>query len=675
MTSSATNVRFGIRTRLFLAFATVASMSVLAGIVGWLSYDRLSRNLEQIADIHLPALDLAAQLAETGGAIIATAPILLTVQSEDQRVQIRRSIDRRLGQLAHLIGQIELARPGGGNAEEPSLAPHLIAIEANLVALDANVRQRLALARQNAEAIEHLRWLQADFLDEIEPLVDDARFNIERAISILPGAPGRGAQMLGGLRDETLKTEAVLQTSATGNLALGLIARSAALPSLEGLERNAHFLAETVASLEQSVKALEDWPDAITVEQIAKAILAMADGPDSLPSLRHREVTVLLEGQRLLEVNRELVARLNEGIARQMDATREVTQAAAAEASLAIATGRRALLLVAVLSLMVALGVAWFYVNRNIIARLTSLGDSARAIAAGDLAVPIHLGGRDEISEMAAALEVFRDTAVKVEEKTLDLQRTNRRLQHEIAEHRRTEQHLREAQAELVQAGKLAALGQLAAGVGHELNQPLAAIRHFARNGSILIGRGQVEDARQNLEKISELTGRMAGITNHLKRFTRRPDTRLGPVRLQAVIDAALDLFANRLHQEMVALECSREPELTVQGEEVRLEQVFVNLISNALDAIGHAPVRRLRIWTEEHEDKVVVKVGDSGGGIAPEHLRAVFDPFFTTKEVGAGLGLGLSISYNIIKDFGGTLSVAETGPQGTVFALTLQRA
>ena len=279
-----------------------------------------------------------------------------------------------------------------------------------------------------------------------------------------------------------------------------------------------------------------------------------------------------------------------------------------------------------------------------------------------------------DMTERVEAQQILERT---VAERTADLRTTNERLERAIAEHQRAERDLREAQTELVQAGKLAALGQLAAGVGHELNQPLAAIRSYAHNGRRLIELGRIAEADGNLGKIADLTARMANITNHLKRFARRPEARLDAVDLAPVVQGALSLFDNRLREEAVELAVALPAEpLRVRAEEVRLEQVLVNLLSNALDAVAGAPHRRIAIGAEEEADGTVrITVRDTGPGIPAAVAGQVFDPFVTTKPVGTGLGLGLSISYNIVRDFGGVLSVADTGPGGTAFLLTLNRA
>ena len=227
-----------------------------------------------------------------------------------------------------------------------------------------------------------------------------------------------------------------------------------------------------------------------------------------------------------------------------------------------------------------------------------------------------------------------------------------------------------------MQSAKLAALGQMAAGIGHELNQPLAAIRAHIHSGSTLIARGKSEQALNNLDKIRALTGRMADQISHIRRFARRPDSRLHPVDLAAVVNEALSLLEHRFEEEDVTLSLSLSPDVPkVMAEPVRLEQVVINLVANALDAVAGRPERVVCVTAAPSDDGATLTIADTGAGIAPNDRDAVFDPFFTTKPVGSGLGLGLSISYNIIKDFGAGIAVEDTGPAGTRFAVSLKGA
>lgn len=219
---------------------------------------------------------------------------------------------------------------------------------------------------------------------------------------------------------------------------------------------------------------------------------------------------------------------------------------------------------------------------------------------------------------------------------------------------------LRETENELTQAAKLAALGQMSAGIAHEINQPLAAMRSYADNAVVLLERGRMESVRTNLGEIAELTDRMAAITRQLKGFARRASGRLGPVSAHGAIAQALSLLEARLRRDGVTVETDLpEDTVWVVGEDVRLQQVLVNLIGNAADAMRDAPLRRLRIVLTAADGEALLSIADTGTGIREADLPRMFVPFFTTKEAGEGLGLGLSISHGIVEDFGGSLTAA----------------
>lgn len=235
---------------------------------------------------------------------------------------------------------------------------------------------------------------------------------------------------------------------------------------------------------------------------------------------------------------------------------------------------------------------------------------------------------------------------------------------------------LRATENELTQAAKLAALGQMSAGIAHEINQPLAAIRAYADNAMVFLDRGRSDAVRDNLAEIADLTTRMATITRHLKGFARRASGTVGPVSADAAVAQALALMESRLRRDGVELVSDLPPDtLWVVGEDVPLQQVLVNLIGNAADAMRASPRRRLFLTLAADGDAVVLTVRDTGTGIADAALPRLFVPFFTTKEAGDGLGLGLSISHGIVEGFGGTLSAANHPDGGAVFTLRLRRA
>jgi two-component system, NtrC family, C4-dicarboxylate transport sensor histidine kinase DctB len=263
-----------------------------------------------------------------------------------------------------------------------------------------------------------------------------------------------------------------------------------------------------------------------------------------------------------------------------------------------------------------------------------------------------------------------------VAERTSSLQQMTHNLSEENIVRRKAEQKLRQAQSELVQAAKMAVLGQMSAGITHELNQPLTALRTMADNAKVLIERDRLDEAKTNLATISQLVGRMGLITGQLRQFARKADASLRPVPVAAAITAALFLVERRVERERVNFRMSmRSQDVHALCDSNRLEQVLVNLFNNALDAMADSETRELTVGVERTDERVMIGVADTGPGI-PEDIRAhLFEPFFTTKPQGQGLGLGLAISEQIVREFGGLLRVEASGTGGARFIIELPLA
>ncbi|TIW30705.1 MAG: sensor histidine kinase, partial [Mesorhizobium sp.] len=272
-------------------------------------------------------------------------------------------------------------------------------------------------------------------------------------------------------------------------------------------------------------------------------------------------------------------------------------------------------------------------------------------------------------AEQATRAELER----RVVERTEDLSRARDRLQAEITDHRSTEAKLQVVQQELVQANRLAILGQVAAGVAHEINQPVATIRAYADNARVFLDRQQTAPAEENLDAIAALTERIGTITDELKTFARKGRTAAEPVELRGVIEGAVVLLRSRFAGRLDALDIALPPPaLKVMGNRVRLEQVLINLFQNALEALDGRDGARVEVLVEEKDDGVVLNVSDNGPGIPPAILKSLFTPFNTSKE--KGLGLGLVISKDIVADYGGRIEVA-SGAEGTRFTIHLAKA
>src|SRR5438128_12257441 len=251
-------------------------------------------------------------------------------------------------------------------------------------------------------------------------------------------------------------------------------------------------------------------------------------------------------------------------------------------------------------------------------------------------------------------------------------------LRETTAEMQRREQELRDKQEQLVQAGKLATLGELTTGVAHELNNPLNNIGLFVGNAVDLIElavteKGQiVRELGHAMQQVSKATE----IISHLRTFGRAAPVSREPISLRQVIERALSLMREQLRLREIEVTVDLGPEEpVVLGNAIQLEQVFINLLTNARDAVAEAPRKAIRIAGSTGSGAVEVSLADSGHGIPPGLERRIFDPFFTTKEVGKGTGLGLSITYGIINEHGGTISVVSPPGEGATFLINLPLA
>ncbi|WP_256829928.1 ATP-binding protein [Pseudomonas sp. Pse1] len=248
-------------------------------------------------------------------------------------------------------------------------------------------------------------------------------------------------------------------------------------------------------------------------------------------------------------------------------------------------------------------------------------------------------------------------------------QRSREELERLVEERTRD---LRTAQDGLVQSAKLAALGQMSAALAHEINQPLTAQRMQLATLRLLLEHGRVDDAYKALKPVDDMLTRMAALTGHLKTFARKSPSGLRePLDLAAVVDQSLLLLQARLRDEQIETTVYLSRPAWVRGDAIRLEQVLINLLRNALDAMHDKPLKRLQIRLEADQQLWRLEVSDSGGGISEQDLPNVFDPFFTTKPVGDGLGLGLAVSFAIVHELGGRLN-AENRGDGACFSVTL---
>lgn len=274
--------------------------------------------------------------------------------------------------------------------------------------------------------------------------------------------------------------------------------------------------------------------------------------------------------------------------------------------------------------------------------------------------------------------DILRRSKTSLEEKvvarTADLTIANNRLLNEASEKETAYKALRDTQEKLLHSSRLATIGEMSTAITHELNQPITAISAYAENGQVYLAREQHAKTSENLNAIRDLAKRMAEITTTLKNHARKEDDNTQQVDISVAVQNTLATIKPQI-DNLGAKVCNDLKECIIfETNQTRLEQILVNLLANACDAIADSPHKEISISSKAREGFIEIYVCDSGTGIPPHQLDEVFEPFFTTKGSSRGLGLGLSISQSIAKSLNGSMSVTNNPNSGACFCLHLPR-
>lgn len=634
--------RLGLRGRLFIAFGALSALTLLASIVSWISYNRLGDELNRVVEGNIHTLSLMTDLKSRGTTITLMAPTLLAAADDISRGQTQQELGLHIEAMQDLLPQIaEVTRE---HQSSDVLSEQISILRKTLAELDQNVVARLQIQQHKARENQRLRWVASGFLSDINSLTEDVQQNLFSQFN--QDFPDSWIVMNNFGKDAISTINADLQhlyrIKADVNLLINLVDRAQHLPDLNSLVATQTHSDEIIARIQQDLEAIEQLPGVQALTQTVVNIVFLSRGENNMFAIRSQERGILQAGETLLTQIRLQLQQLNQLIAAQTSDTEIAAQLSAAKARETIQQSRIWMLLMVGASLIFSILIVWLYVGRNMVARITSLDTSMRAIADGNLDTGITVKGHDEIGTMARSLASFRD-------------------------------QLSSLQEELVQAGKLAALGQLSAGIAHEINQPLSAIGHYSHNGVRLLESGRLEEAGKNLNQISNLTRRATIIITRLKSLARKQQDNFVPVDVLQVIDNVLLMLEGDEVRKLTIIEVSVDtPQTRVLADAVQLEQVILNLLTNALDAIHAQSHRQIQIQCTENARRLEVRVTDNGPGISADLGEEIFQPFFTTKRRGQNLGLGLTISYNIIKNFGGRLTVENIPDAGASFCIQL---
>jgi len=621
----------GIRGRLLLAFAVLSTFTIFSSVLGWMSHNRLEQELTHVVEGNLNTLQLVADIKERAAKITLIAPTLLLAKDASSQADIWQTLNTNIAAIAALLSQAAPLTAERRLAMSPSA--QLEQLNKTLAKLNHNVRLRLHSLGEKELLNQRLRWAAGAFLNDIESLNQQLENDqYQRFSQHLPSAElfdNRNIQRL-------------YRIKADVNLLINLLERAQHLPDINSLVAIHIHSDQLIEQINTDLPELNMFRTQGKLKQTLENIVLLAQGEGNVFSLRRQLREIEDQGQQLVSKTHQELDRLNNRLVELAGDAQQASQLAVKKARLSIGSDRVWMVSLVAGSLLFSLLFVWLYVGRNMVARITELDSSMRAIAKGNLSREVPVKGRDEIAAMARSLLSFRDQLATLQE-------------------------------DLVQAGKLAALGQLSAGIAHEINQPLSAIKHYARNGTKLIELGRTEQAQQNLQQISSLTKRAAVIITRLKFMARDQKAVLVPVDLSGAINSAVSMLVGDdiLAQTQISI-AIEERDNSVLADKIQLEQVILNLLTNALDALRDVEHKRIVIDCRHSAEQIEIRIEDSGPGIAEDMLEQIFDPFFSTKRRGQNLGLGLSISFNIINSFQGKLSVKNSVNSGAIFCIQL---
>ena len=684
--------RFRLSAQFFLGITGAVLPTLAASVVAWLSLGHVAEVQRQVTEGSVPEMAASFEVAQYAGNLVAASPGLVTAPTAEQLERVATQIAG-----AHRAFENELALLQRADADSASIErvrARADALVSNIETIRRGMTELFPLTARSAAQRSELTELQSRLEALVAPALDDQFFYTVTGYRTLAAPPAPRAEHLS--ERELGRYRLLADLDASIGIAFQVLADAFRVSDASALEPLRERFESAVGRVERALATLEASPLRAALAPAVARLSVLGFDEQSGFALRSRELRIAAEQRDLLARNRDLAVELIVVVDELVSSARTRTRDAALTSTGAIQTARSLLLVISAISIGGAGVVAWLFVGRVLLRRLAMLSNSMRRMAGGDLEVPVEVGGRDEIAEMAAALEVFRRHSreaewLKAMEALTDaVQEKNEELQAAL-------EKLRQAQEQIVMREKLAALGELTAGVAHEIRNPLNFVKNFSESsGELIVELREVLDKQggkldeEQRELVGEITGdlldNLERIRSHGDRANRIVHGMLelgrGSADMQQTdLNALLQEYARLAFQSArmanpdspVDLQFDLDPavgELEVVPQD--LGRVFLNMVSNACDATEakrqamaaeeepYAPA--LRIGSKRCAETIEIRIKDNGEGIPPEIVDKIFVPFFTTKPAGKGTGLGLALSGDIVREHGGTVRV-ETEP------------
>ena len=696
-------LRFRISTLLYAGIGGAVVLTILASLVGWFSFERVGDAQTRVNEGSVPELAASFGVAQSGTALVAAAPRLTAAPTQEEFTVVSNEIDASYHAFEDQLNILE------ENSDQPfeDIRGSADMLLFNIDAIEDGMSEFYELSRQRRYLGAELGVIRSRLDGTLARAIDDQLFYVMTGYRNIGVSPAPRSEYLS--ENEFRRYRNLAELQAAGNAATELLANAFTVADPAAIEPFRERFEAAIGKVERKLAALEETELPGDAALIFARLSELGAGEQSGFDLLERQLRLAQTQQELLAQNRDISIELLTGV----DVVVSRSQSSAAEATLAssqaILTGQTLLLVISGVSIIGAGLISWLFVGRLLLRRLERLSDWMRRMAGGDLEAQVEIGGRDEVADMAAALEVFRRHALEVQRLNLveklaeDLQDKNDELESVLIQ-------LRRAQDQVIMQEKLAALGELTAGVAHEIRNPLNFVNNFSEVSVEMVAEllevidedgTTLSDAQRSLiQDISDdLSGNLQRIHQHGERANRivhdmlmlgrgAGDRQLTNINNLLSEHANLAYHSARATDPDFQLQIREEFDPDMGEVEVipqEIARVFLNMVANACqatdekrrNAVGSGEnaepyVPSLLLSTRRGEDSAEMSIRDNGDGIPPDIADRIFNPFFTTKPPDQGTGLGLSICNDIVRGHGGNIRVQSEPGQYTEMSIEL---
>ncbi len=668
--------RYLVSTQIYLAFGAAVALTLAASLVGWFSFDSVGVHQDRVNEVSVPEMFASFVIAHNANTLMSAGPRLAATASADEYNTASQDIS---GANRELVQQLAVLQ--GRHADHEAfdkMRQDVDALTENVYTIQNGMVESFQRQAELAAHQERISELSTQLDGILAPLLDDLT---SRGRTGFSEAEFTQYRLVSDVQRDLVVANQILTSS------FGITDADAIEPLREPL----------LEAKWRILNNLEEFDDPDLGEKVESLVVKLFDlgvGPHGSLDMLEAEAGFLAFQQELIAQNRGIATNLIADVEGFVQEANLSVEQSVLEVSDAVNAGRLLLLVISAASVSGAILIVWLLIGRVLLRRLGLMLGWMRRMADGDLEATVEIGGRDEVADMGAALEVFRQNSLEAQHLNL-VEKMAQELQQKNTELEKVLKELGEAQDQIVMREKLAALGELTAGVAHEIRNPLNFVKNFAEASEELleemrelldeVGEDIEESQREYIEEVAgDLTANLNRIQSHGERANRivhdmlmmgRESNESEPTDINTLFDqyAGLAYHSARAVDPDFQLNIERDFDGGVGELDVRpqdLGRVFLNMVSNACDATdekrqaalaagdGDSYMPALRLSTRRAENAIEVRVRDNGNGIPEEIADRIFNPFFTTKPTGKGTGLGLAMSNDIVREHGGSIRV-----------------